>query len=45
MGIEQLDKNVKEKYDDYKYNFKDHGLGIIDMYQYTMMSIITFINI
>ena len=28
--IEQLDKNVKEKYDDYKYNFKDHGLGIID---------------
>ena len=28
--IEQLEKNVKEKYDDYKYNFKDHGLGIID---------------
>ena len=28
--LEQLDKNVKEKYDDYKYNFKDHGLGIID---------------
>ena len=28
--IEQLDKNVKEKYDDYKYNFKEHGLGIID---------------
>ena len=28
--IEQIDKNVKEKYDDYKYNFKDHGLGIID---------------
>ena len=28
--IEQVEKNVKEKYDDYKYNFKDHGLGIID---------------
>ena len=28
--LEQLDKNVKEKYDDYKYNFKDYGLGIID---------------
>ena len=28
--IEQIEKNVKEKYDDYKYNFKDHGLGIID---------------
>ena len=28
--IEQLEKNVKEKYDDYKYNFKKHGLGIID---------------
>ena len=28
--VEQLEKNVKEKYDDYKYNFKDHGLGIID---------------
>ena len=28
--IEQLEKNVKEKYDDYKYNFKEHGLGIID---------------
>ena len=28
--LEQLEKNVKEKYDDYKYNFKDHGLGIID---------------
>ena len=28
--IELLEKNVKEKYDDYKYNFKDHGLGIID---------------
>ena len=28
--VEQIDKNVKEKYDDYKYNFKDHGLGIID---------------
>jgi len=28
--LEQLDKNVKEKYDDYKYNFKEHGLGIID---------------
>ena len=22
--VEQLEKNVKEKYDDYKYNFKDH---------------------
>jgi hypothetical protein len=28
--LEQLGKNVKEKYDDYKYNFKDYGLGIID---------------
>ena len=28
--LEQLDKNVKEKYDDYKYNFKEYGLGIID---------------
>ncbi len=28
--LEQLEKNIKEKYDDYKYNFKDHGLGIID---------------
>ena len=28
--VDQLEKNVKEKYDDYKYNFKDHGLGIID---------------
>ena len=28
--VEQLEKNVKEKYDDYKYNFKDHGLGVID---------------
>ena len=28
--LEQLDKNVKEKYNDYKYNFKDYGLGIID---------------
>ena len=28
--VEQLEKNIKEKYDDYKYNFKDHGLGIID---------------
>ena len=28
--LEQLEKNVKEKYDDYKYNFKQHGLGIID---------------
>jgi len=28
--IEQLEKNVKEKYDDYKYNFKEYGLGIID---------------
>ena len=28
--VEQLEKNVKEKYDDYKYNLKDHGLGIID---------------
>ena len=28
--VEQIDKNVKEKYDDYKYNFKEHGLGIID---------------
>ena len=28
--VELLEKNVKEKYDDYKYNFKDHGLGIID---------------
>ena len=28
--IEQLEKNVKEKYDDYKYNFATHGLGIID---------------
>jgi len=28
--LEQLEKNVKEKYDDYKYNFKNHGLGIID---------------
>ena len=23
-------KNVMEKYDDYKYNYKDYGLGIID---------------
>ena len=22
--------NVMEKYDDYKYNYKDYGLGIID---------------
>lgn len=28
--LEQLEKNVKEKYDDLKYNFKDHGLGVID---------------
>ena len=28
--VDQLEKTVKEKYDDYKYNFKDHGLGIID---------------
>ena len=28
--IEQIEKNVKEKYDDYKYSFKEHGLGIID---------------
>ncbi len=28
--LEQLEKNIKEKYDDYKYNFKNHGLGIID---------------
>ena len=27
---EQLQRNVKEKYDDYKYNFKEHGLGLID---------------
>ena len=27
---EQLQKNVKEKYDDYKYNFQEHGLGLID---------------
>src|SRR6056300_554997 len=24
------DNNVMEKYDDYKYNYKDYGLGIID---------------
>ena len=28
--LEQIDRNVKEKYDDYKYNFKKYGLGIID---------------
>ena len=28
--LEQLEKNVTEKYDDYKYNFKEHCLGIID---------------
>jgi hypothetical protein len=28
--LEQLEKSVKEKYDDLKYNFKDHGLGVID---------------
>ena len=28
--LEQLEKNVKEKYDDLKYNFKDYGLGVID---------------
>ena len=44
--IEQLDKNVKEKYDDYKYNFKEHGLGIIDAPSiYNDVSVITFINI
>ena len=28
--LEQLEKNVKEKYDDLKYNFNDYGLGVID---------------
>ena len=28
--VEQLDRNVKEKYDDYKYNFKKYGIGLID---------------
>lgn len=28
--VDQLNRNVKEKYDDYKYNFKEYGLGIID---------------
>ncbi len=27
---EQLDREVFEKYDDYKYNFADYGLGLID---------------
>ena len=27
---EQIEKEVFEKYDDYEYNFKDYGLGIID---------------
>jgi len=27
---EQIEKEVFEKYDDYKYNFKEYGLGIID---------------
>ena len=27
---EQAQKTIFEKYDDYKYNFKEHGLGIID---------------
>ena len=27
---EQITKDVFEKYEDYKYNFKEYGLGIID---------------
>ena len=27
---EQIEKEVFEKYDDYEYNFKDYGLGLID---------------
>ena len=27
---DQLEREVFEKYDDYKYNFKEHGLGLID---------------
>ena len=27
---DQLDREVFEKYDDYKYNFAEHGLGLID---------------
>ncbi|HIE77836.1 MAG TPA: hypothetical protein EYP92_03295 [Candidatus Thioglobus sp.] len=26
---DQIDRQVLEKYDDYKYSFKDHGLGLI----------------
>ena len=28
--IENIDKTVFEKYEDYKYPFKEHGLGLID---------------
>ena len=27
---EQAQKTIFEKYDDYKYNYKEHGLGLID---------------
>ena len=27
---DQLDREVFEKYDDYKYNFAEHGLGLVD---------------
>jgi len=28
--IDNIDKDVFEKYDDYKHNFKEYGLGIVD---------------
>ena len=28
--VDQLEREVFEKYDDYKYNFAEHGLGLID---------------
>ena len=28
--VDQLDNEVIEKYDDYKYEFKTHGQGLID---------------
>ena len=30
--------NVMEKYDDYKYPYKEYGLGVIDVRQYSTMS-------
>ena len=30
VPVEAIENEVMEKYDDYKYNFKEHGLGLIE---------------